>query len=441
MQETDRKQAGLLIGLHRRERLRTDPAGGWTQDQFILEPQTHQPVCSRMTLYKLEQGQGIQDEEKLELLLRRLGEKKLTDEQQRQRDQTLIRRLRTAYDQYAQDEIRAVLDEIRNRPVSDQILIHETGVCMQLIAEHLIVPEKAAAAPIVEHYRRFDAGLKAQVAYYLAMAEVLDEDLFEMMIATLWQINVNQWSDRSLSELLLEKLDRCQSHSPSWLARKGAYLSALNRRAEALDCFNQVLAHPESLSDCSRAVTEMLRFRIWKQLDRSEALRSCPGFEKTLSTLPMMFCAQGWMELGLCLCESCDYSGVARIEKALEAADYLALYYLPHLFRCPLDHRRILALAKPYLDRWTTAGTLAVYRYYQARLNEESPAELQQRILKEILPLSGDTLYRPQELIPILHDELLELVQKTGSYKGLADFELVTKKQNSPLIREMRLNV
>lgn len=169
---------------------------------------------------------------------------------------------------------------------------------MLLIAEHLIVPEKAAA-PVVEHYRCFDAGLKLQLPYYLVMAEVLSEDLFEMMIATLWQINVNQWSDRSLSELLLGKLERCRSHSPAWLARKGAYLSALNRWTEALDCFNQVLAHPESLSDCCRAVTEMLRFRIWKQLDHSEALRCCPGFEKTLSTLQMMFCAQGWMELGL----------------------------------------------------------------------------------------------------------------------------------------------
>lgn len=59
---------------------------------------------------------------------------------------------------------------------------------------------------------------------------------------------------------------------------------------------------------------------------------------------------------------------------------------------------------------------------------------LQQRILKEILPEIEDTVYRPQELIPLLHDELLTLVQQSGSYKGLANFERITKRRKPALI-------
>lgn len=31
MQEETRRTAGVLIGIHRRQRLKEDPAGGWTQ--------------------------------------------------------------------------------------------------------------------------------------------------------------------------------------------------------------------------------------------------------------------------------------------------------------------------------------------------------------------------------------------------------------------------
>ena len=116
------------------------------------------------------------------------------------------------------------------------------------------------------------------------------------------------------------------------------------------------------------------------------------------------------------------------------------MYYLPHLFRCPLDPARILKLAQVYLDRWTTPGTLAVYRYYEAKQTGEAPGLLQQRILKEILPEIEDTVYRPQELIPLLHDELLTLVQQSGSYKGLANFERITKRRKPALIREIWIN-
>ena len=81
MQEETKRVAGVLIGIHRRQRLMEDPAGGWTQDQFILD-ETGEAICSRMTLYKLEQGQGIQDEERLELLLRKLGETTLKQPEQ-----------------------------------------------------------------------------------------------------------------------------------------------------------------------------------------------------------------------------------------------------------------------------------------------------------------------------------------------------------------------
>ena len=37
MQEETKRLAGVLIGIHRRQRLKEDPAGGWTQDQFILD--------------------------------------------------------------------------------------------------------------------------------------------------------------------------------------------------------------------------------------------------------------------------------------------------------------------------------------------------------------------------------------------------------------------
>ena len=97
------------------------------------------------------------------------------------------------------------------------------------------------------------------------------------------------------------------------------------------------------------------------------------------------------MELGLCLCEGGAKRGTERIDRALAQAPYLALYYLPHLFRCPLDPARILKLAQVYLDRWTTPGTLAVYRYYEAKQTGEAPGLLQQRILKEILPEIEDT--------------------------------------------------
>ena len=60
MQEEAKQKAGLLLGIHRRRRLKEDPGGGWTQDQFILDALTGEAICSRMTLYKLEQGQGIQ---------------------------------------------------------------------------------------------------------------------------------------------------------------------------------------------------------------------------------------------------------------------------------------------------------------------------------------------------------------------------------------------
>ena len=43
-------------------------------------------------------------------------------------------------------------------------------------------------------------------------------------------------------------------------------------------------------------------------------------------------------------------------------------------------------------------------------------------------------------MIPLLHDELLTLVQQSGSYKGLADFEQITKRRKLALIREIWIN-
>lgn len=69
---------------------------------------------------------------------------------------------------------------------------------------------------------------------YLDLAQALDEDLYVMMIVLFWQININQWTDRKLSETLLERLEQCEPHDGIWLHRKGTFLSALNRKAEAL---------------------------------------------------------------------------------------------------------------------------------------------------------------------------------------------------------------
>ena len=60
----------------------------------------------------------------------------------------------------------------------------------------------------------------------------------------------------------------------------------------------------------------------------------------------------------------------------------------------------------------TTPGTLAVYRYYRTKQAGEALDLLQQRILKEILPEIKDMVDRPQELIPLLHEELLTLEQQ-----------------------------
>lgn len=49
MQEETKRLAGVLIGIHRRQRLKEDPTGGWTQDQFILD-EAGEAICSRMTL-------------------------------------------------------------------------------------------------------------------------------------------------------------------------------------------------------------------------------------------------------------------------------------------------------------------------------------------------------------------------------------------------------
>ena len=153
-----------------------------------------------------------------------------------------------------------------------------------------------------------------------------------------------------------------------------------------MDCFNQVLSGSFPLPDAVRTLTEIMRFRIWKQFDPDDAFRRSGSFEQTLVALPKELTSQGWMELGLCLCEGGDEKGTERIDRALVQAPYLALYYLPHLFHCPLDSMRILNLAQVYLDRWTTPGTLAIYRYYEAKQAGEAPGLLQQRILKEILP-------------------------------------------------------
>ena len=435
MQEEAKRKAGLLIGIHRRRRLKEDPGGGWTQDQFILDALTGEAICSRMTLYKLEQGQGIQDEQRLELLLRKLDETPLKQPELIDRLTMLIQKLKQTYDQFNQEALAQLFAEIEALPQTNQVIVQEMQRCLALIIEHLAFTDVQPHRPLYIHYREFDAKLKSQISFYLDLARVLDADLYAMLIVTFWQININQWFDLKLSEELLAHLEQCQEHDSLWLHRKGAFLAALNRKAEALACFDLVLKNPAGLSPMVRALTEVMRFRIWKQLDQEDAFRQSPAFERTLLSLPDALTGQGWLELGLCLCEGGEQDGTARIERALAQAPYLALYYLPHLFRCPLDHARILDKAQVYLDRWTTPGTLAVVRYYQAKLNGEAPALLQQRILKEILPQIEDTAYRLQELIPLLHDELLALVQKSGSYKGLADFELVTKRRKTALIR------
>ncbi len=439
MQEETRRLAGVLIGIHRRQRLKEDPAGGWTQDQFILD-EAGEAICSRMTLYKLEQGQGIQDEERLELLLRKLGETPLKQPEQVDLRKERIQRLKQAYEQFDQKALGELLTDIEALPPTTQVIAMELQLCLSLIIEHLAFPDTQPHKPLYIRYREFDAKLKNQIFMYLDLAQALDEDLYVMMIVLFWQININQWTDRKLSETLLERLEQCEPHDGIWLHRKGTFLSALNRKAEALDCFNQVLSGSFPLPDAVRTLTEIMRFRIWKQFDPDDAFRRSGSFEQTLVALPKELTSQGWMELGLCLCEGGDEKGTERIDRALAQAPYLALYYLPHLFHCPLDSMRILNLAQVYLDSWTTPGTLAIYRYYEAKQAGEAPGLLQQRILKEILPEIEDTVYRPQELIPLLHDELLTLVQQSGSYKGLADFEQITKRRKPALIREIWIN-
>ena len=440
MQEEAKRKAGLLIGIHRRRRLKEDPGGGWTQDQFILDALTGEAICSRMTLYKLEQGQGIQDEDRLELLLRKLDETPLKQPEQILEDQAIIQRLKQAYDAMDLAALAALYAEIEALPPTDQVILKETQSCLRLIVEHLAFADVPPDKRLYIEYRKGDAKLKEQVSAMLDLAQVLDEDLYAMLISVLWQINLNQWSDWKLSETLLVRLEQCQRQDGIWLYRKGAFLSALNRKAEALDCLNAVLKSSYLLPDAVRAISEILRFRIWKQLDQNDAFRQSPAFEQTLLSLPNDLTSQGWMELGLCLCEGGEQSGVQRIERALLQAPYLALFYLPHLDRCPLDFSVVLSSAAAYLDAWTSPGTGAIYRYYQAKHQKEAPISLQQRILKEILPQMEDTVYRPQELIPILHDDLLALVQKTGSYKGLADFELAVKRRKPALNRSFGMS-
>ena len=106
------------------KRQKEDPTGGWTQDQFILD-EAGEAICSRMTLYKLEQGQGIQDEERLELLLRKLGETPLKQPEQVCLRKERIQRLKQAYEQLDQKALSELLTDIEALPPTTQVIAME----------------------------------------------------------------------------------------------------------------------------------------------------------------------------------------------------------------------------------------------------------------------------------------------------------------------------
>lgn len=166
MQEETKRVAGVLIGIHRRQRLMEDPAGGWTQDQFILD-ETGEAICSRMTLYKLEQGQGIQDEERLELLLRKLGETPLKQPEQVDLRKERIQRLKQAYEQFDQKALGELLTDIEALPPTTQVIAMELQLCLSLIIEHLAFPDTQPHKPLYIRYREFDAKLKIRFSCIL----------------------------------------------------------------------------------------------------------------------------------------------------------------------------------------------------------------------------------------------------------------------------------